>query len=59
MSGAVGVFGSALTPGRLPSRSVDRIGQGRLVIRDKLAFELLLGLPEARDAGCDFGPVAR
>src|SRR3954453_19177105 len=51
--------GSASTPECGPPRSVQRIGQGRFVILYTRAFELLLGFPEARDAGCDFGPVAR
>jgi hypothetical protein len=51
--------GSASTPERGPAGSVQRVGQGRLVILSALAFELLLSFPEASDAGCDFGPVAR
>jgi hypothetical protein len=50
---------SVSTPERGPGGSVQRIGQGRFAIRFALAFELLLGLPEARDAGRDFGPVTR
>jgi len=51
--------GSASTPERGPAGSVHRVGQGRFTILFALAFELLLGFPEARDAGCDFGPVTR
>ena len=40
-------------------RSVQRIGQGRFAVLFTLALELLLGFPEARDTGCDFGPIAR
>src|ERR1051325_11179619 len=51
--------GSTSMPERAPVSSVYRAGQGRLVILFTLAFELLLGFPEARDARCDFGAVAR
>jgi hypothetical protein len=51
--------GSASSPERGPAGSVQRIGQGRLIILFALAFEFLLGFPEARDARCDFGAVAR
>src|SRR5207248_5539041 len=51
--------GCASTPERGSTGSVQRVGQGRLVILFTLAFELLLGFPEARDASCDFGPAAR
>src|SRR6188474_832675 len=42
--------GSASTPERGPAGSVHRVGQGRFTILFALAFELLLGFPEARDA---------
>src|ERR1051325_5378512 len=51
--------GSTSMPERAPVSSVYRAGQGRLVILFTLAFELLLGFPEARDARRDFGAVAR
>src|SRR4029078_105392 len=47
------------TPERMPAGSIYRVGQGRLVILFALAFELLLGFPESRDARCDFGAVER
>src|SRR6266511_5795502 len=58
-NGEASFCGSASTPERGPAGSVQRIGQGRLVILLALAFKLLLGFPEARDARCDFGAVAR
>jgi hypothetical protein len=50
---------SSSTPERGPAGSIQRVGQGRLVILLTLAFELLLGFPEARDARFNFGAVAR
>ena len=58
-NGEASFCGSSSTPERGPAGSVQRIGQGRLVILLALAFKLLLGFPEARDARCDFGAVAR
>src|SRR5439155_6712614 len=51
--------GPTSPPERGRAGSIQRIGQGRLVIFFALALELLLGFPEARDARCDFGAVAR
>jgi hypothetical protein len=51
--------GSASTPERGPAGPVHRVGKGRFAILFAVSFELLLGFPEARDAGCDFGPVTR
>lgn len=52
-------WSQASTPERGPAGSVHRVGQGRLVILFAFAFELLLGFPEAGDARCYFGAVAR